>query len=64
MPLLSHIHDLWHVVPLTVSVSLVYAATRYEQMGAILTSAARFGSWVVGFMLAAFGLLYWLSAGL
>ena len=59
-----HINDLWYAVPLTVSISLVYAATRYERMSAILGAAARFGTWIAGFMVVAFGLLYWLSSGL
>ena len=49
---------MWWALPLIVSVSLVYAATRHEQMGAILAHAARFALWVVGFMVIAFGILW------
>jgi hypothetical protein len=41
---------LLYAVPLIVSVSLVYAATRHEQMGPILIHALRFGVWIVAFM--------------
>lgn len=54
--------DLWYAVPLIISVSLVYAATRYEEMTSILRQAARFGLWVTGFLVAAFAVLYGLSA--
>ncbi|HEX4128865.1 MAG TPA: hypothetical protein VHZ24_02395 [Pirellulales bacterium] len=62
MLLAVHINDLWYALPLIVSVSLVYSATRAEQMRPILTQALRFGTWVLGFMAAAFAVLYWLSA--
>lgn len=41
---------LWYAVPLVTSVSLVCAATRHEEMGAILNHAARFALWIVVFM--------------
>jgi len=44
-------HDLWYALPLIVSISLVYSATRNEEMGPILAHALRFGAWVVGLML-------------
>ena len=40
----------WYAVPLITSVSLVCAATRHEDMGAILVHALRFAVWVVVFM--------------
>ena len=43
-------NQLWYAAPLIVVVSLVYAATRHEQMGPILSHALRFGMLVVGFM--------------
>ncbi|MEM6799292.1 MAG: hypothetical protein AAF589_07235 [Planctomycetota bacterium] len=43
---------LWYAAPLIVSVSLVYAATRQEETGPILSHAARFGGWVLVFMVA------------
>jgi hypothetical protein len=41
---------LWYSVPLVVSVSLVCAATRHEEMGAIVAHAIRFALWIVVFM--------------
>lgn len=43
-------HRLWYAVPLVTSVSLVYAATRHEEMGPILAHAVRFAIWIVVFM--------------
>ena len=55
------VNRMWWALPLVVSVSLVYAATRHEQMGDILAHAARFAAWVVGFMVIAFGILWMLT---
>ena len=55
---------LWYAVPLITSVSLVCAATRHEEMNAILVHAARFALWIVVFMgivLVAIQLLSWLQ---
>ena len=55
---------LWYAVPLITSVSLVCAATRHEEMSAILVHAARFALWIVVFMvivLAAIQFLSWLQ---
>jgi hypothetical protein len=51
----------WFALPLIVSVSLVYAATRHENVGAILTHAFRVAIWIAGFMLLVFGILYLVS---
>ena len=54
---------LWYAVPLITSVSLVYAATRHEEMGPILIHAARFAIWILVFMaivLAVIQLMSWL----
>jgi hypothetical protein len=40
----------WYAVPLITSVSLVCAATRHEDMRAILVHALRFALWVLIFM--------------
>jgi uncharacterized membrane-anchored protein YitT (DUF2179 family) len=48
-PLLATM-NLWYAVPLLISVSLVCAATRQEEMGSILQHALRFAVWVVVFM--------------
>ena len=54
--------QLWYALPLLVTVSLVYAATRHEEMKPILEHAIRFGMWVVVFMLVVLGVVVWLSA--
>jgi hypothetical protein len=51
--------NIWYSLPAIISISLVYAATRHEQMGAILGHAIRLGLWICGFM-AVFFLLLWL----
>ena len=55
------INRLWYTLPLIVTVSLVYAATRHEQMGPILHHAARTMIWIVGFMAVVFFVLYFIS---
>ena len=45
---------IWYCLPLIVSISLVYGATRHELMRPILEHAVRFGVWIVTFMLAIF----------
>ncbi|MEQ8208954.1 MAG: hypothetical protein RH917_03910 [Lacipirellulaceae bacterium] len=49
-PLPLGIMNLWHAVPLVVSVSLVWSATRHELMPSILRHAVRFAVWVLAFM--------------
>jgi uncharacterized membrane protein len=58
------INDMWYALPLIVAVSLVYSATRHEQMQPILSGAARFGIWIAGFMAVAFVILYLLVSRL
>jgi hypothetical protein len=60
-PLLAVV-SLWYAVPLIVSVSLVCAATRHEQVGPILNHAVRFGLWIVVFMAVVMGVLTLLEA--
>jgi len=55
-PLLADM-SLWYALPLIVSVSLVCAATRHEQIAPILNAAVRFGMWIVVFMGAVMALL-------
>lgn len=57
-------NDLWYAVPLIVAVSLVYAATRHEDMGEILPHALRIGVWIVAVMAIIFVFLWFLSRGL
>ena len=47
--------NLWYALPLIVSVSLVCAATRHEELGPILQHALRFGLWIVAFMVVVMG---------
>ncbi|MCP4641024.1 MAG: hypothetical protein GY851_11350 [bacterium] len=54
-------NDMWYALPLVVAVSLVYSATRHEQMGPILGHALRIGVWIVGFMAVVFAVLLLLS---
>jgi hypothetical protein len=49
VPLLA-VMNLWYALPLIVSVSMVCAATRHEELRAILNHAVRFGFWIVVFM--------------
>ena len=51
-------------LPLVVVFSLCYAATRHEEMDLIFPHAARFGGWLMFFLLVAIGimeLLNWVS---
>ena len=51
----------WYALPLIACVSLVYAATRHEEVGDILRHALRVGLWIVGFMVLVFGILFAIS---
>lgn len=51
-------NQLWYTLPLIVSVSLVYGATRHELMGPILYQAFRSAVWMVGFMAVIFAVLF------
>ena len=57
----AQINQLWYALPLVVVVSLVYAATRHEEMGPILSHAIRIGGWIVAFMVIVFAVLLVLS---
>lgn len=50
MLLLAEASRLAYAVPLLVGVSLVYSATRHEEMPDILAHARSFGLWTVMFM--------------
>jgi hypothetical protein len=52
---------LWYAVPLIVSVSLVYAATRHEEMNQILIHAFRFAIWIVVFMAIVLAVIQFMS---
>lgn len=53
LPLLAEINRLVYAPPLLVAVSLVYAATRHEDLSSILRHAGSFGGWTVVFMVIA-----------
>lgn len=55
------INDLWYALPLIVTVSLVYAGTRHEEMTPILLRGLRVGTMITGFMALILVLLEMLS---
>lgn len=61
LPPLASIAALWYALPLIVSVSLVYGATRQELMQPILQQAFRFAVWVLVFMAAFMALIFLLQ---
>lgn len=50
LPLLAEMNRLLYAPPIIIGVSLVYAATRHEDMKSILAHARSFGIWTVIFM--------------
>jgi hypothetical protein len=44
-------------IPLIVSVSLVYSASRYESPSVILTHSVKVAAWIVGLMGVIYGIL-------
>ncbi len=50
-------HQFWYLMPLLVVVSMVYAATRHEDILPILGHAVRFALWIIGFMLVVMAVL-------
>lgn len=59
---LAEINLLWYSVPLIVAISLVYSATRHEEMAPILSHAVRLAITIAVFMaviLAVLALLSW-----
>ncbi len=64
LPLMVQANDMWYALPLIIAVSLVYAATRHEEMIPILAHAGRLALWIIGFMVAIFAVLFLLSWGL
>lgn len=62
-PLLADM-NLWYALPLIVSVSLVCAATRHEQISPILNHAVRFALWIgvfMGAVMVLLALMGWLA---
>lgn len=63
--LISSIFDnkLWHLVPLVVAISLVYGATRHEEMKQIIVQSYRTAAWLLAFLgiiFVIFAVLSWL----
>jgi hypothetical protein len=50
-------NQLWYLLPLVVSVSLVYGATRHELAKPILFNALHTAFWILGFMAIIFVVL-------
>ncbi len=62
--MLAQTSQFWYALPLVVSISLVYASTRHEDMPSILSHAAK---WITGLvvLMGVLGfLLWWLGRGL
>lgn len=53
--------QLWYSVPLVVSISLVYGATRHEEIGPILHHSWHTGKWIVGFIAIIMAILWAVS---
>jgi hypothetical protein len=54
-------NQFWYLLPLLVTVSLVYGATRHELMQPILVHAYKSAVWMVSFMFTVFAVLWVLS---
>lgn len=54
---LAEVNRLWYSLPLLVSISLVYSATRHELMAPILRNAAWFAFWTMVVMVGVGALL-------
>ena len=55
---------LWYLLPLVVSVSLVYGATRHERMAPILEHAIRFAIGMLFFLGVLFAIIWFISTPL
>lgn len=53
--------QLWYSVPLIIAISLVYGATRHEEMDAILRHAWHTGVWIIGFVVVIMAILWTVS---
>ena len=49
---------IWYAIPLVVVISLVYGATRHENLREIFVHSFRSAVWVVGFMAVIFALIW------
>ncbi len=62
--LLAQANVTWYLLPLAMAISLVYSASRFELPERILNRAVRLFLQIVGFMGAAFLILWVLTYGL
>jgi hypothetical protein len=62
--LFAAINEFWYALPLVVTISLVYSATRFERMDMILSHSLRVGGWIVGCMFVVFAVLFVISSRL
>jgi hypothetical protein len=58
---LADVNLMWYSLPLIVVISVVYSATRHEQLGAIFSHAVRLGIMITLFLAAILALLALLS---
>jgi hypothetical protein len=63
IPVIFAVAQMWYALPLVVSISLVYAATRHEEAMPIMQHAVRLAIWIAAFMGLVFGVLFLLSLG-
>ena len=54
---LTSIHIYWFVLPLVLSISLVYSASRHEAWSLIIRHALRLCTWILGLLVVTTGVL-------
>ena len=54
---LTSIHIYWFVLPLVLSISLVYSASRHESWSLIIRHALRLCTWILGLLVVTTGVL-------
>lgn len=60
----TDVNKTWFLIPLAISISLVYNASRYELPAKILRRAAKLFAMIIGSMAIVLGVLLLLSRGL
>lgn len=61
IPLLAAANIYWFFLPLVITISLVFSATRHEQLQPILSGALRTAIWLLIFVVAFFAFLFIVS---
>jgi len=64
IPLFAEVVRLWYLLPLIVSISLVYGATRHERLSPIFEHAIRFAMGMLFFLGVLFVIIWFLSSPL